>query len=364
MHTALNKHALLAFSLLVWALTGCQLEGETTWPPRAPCEPSTGPVVDTVTFPPRDRVCADGAATPCPLTVPLHSDEARTVDVSAELDGATFSYLVSHLALPEATRRSGDVASGIGADFDGLDSGFGSTLADATCEEFGEDHASAVEPGVTGIDNVFEALIGTMEGLMDSSECPAGMGDGCIDARLSEDLRAGRLLMIVEVTGVDSFEHDPEVNVAMYAVRTTDGSPPALDGDVIAAGQELETVATLAAPSTGSILHGRLEASWSELSLPRERFGYPEQLTRPRLRAAICERGLFHGYLAALTPVEAMVEQWTGERAPLGGRIDAETARNVLQAVADVSPSAEDPTVCEHISLAYAVEAVPATRRP
>lgn len=76
------------------------------------------------------------------------------------------------------------------------------------------------------------------------------------------------------------------------------------------------------------------------------------------------EDGLSHAYLAALTPVDVLAEQWAGARSPFGGTVDAETARGTLEAVADVTPSAGDPTVCEQISLAYGLEAVPASRTP
>lgn len=317
-----------------------------------------------MTFAPRDFRCASGV-TPCALDVPLRGEVERTVDVSAERDGATFTYLVSELTLPRATEIAYLEAAAIGADFDGIDSGMGDGSASATCERFAPDLPSVLEPGVRGVDNQFAtSILSSFEDGLDPVGCPGAQTRGCLDWLLHEDLRAGRLLLSVEVRGVDSFEHDPAVEVAVYAVRVPGGGPPALDEDSLAPGQTLETVATLAPPSPGTILHGRLDVSWAELRLPRERFGYPDQLSRPRLRAAICEDGLFHAYLAALTPVDVLAEQWAGARSRFGGTVDSETARGTLEGLADVTPSADDPTVCEQISLAYGLEAVPASRAP
>ena len=332
---------------------------ELPWPPRAPCVAAPGPPVRTVTFPPRDFACRPGVEPPCELALPLRAMEQRTVDVSEELSGSTFVYVVSALALPEPTRRPGEPRRSIGADLDGMDSGEGSMAATATCEEFGVDLVSSLEPGVVGIDNAFSSLVPSAESGLRAAECPESSTEGCLDALLARDIREGRLLLLIEVGGVDSFEHDPEVEVAMYAARLADGDGPALVGETLAPGQRFATAATLATPAAGSILHGRLFTGWPTLDLPRERFGYPDRLERVQLRAAICAEGLFHASLAAVTPVDALVEQ----AAPtFASSLSEERLRRVFETVADVSPSAGDSTLCERVSLAYRVEAVAAER--
>ena len=144
-------------------------------------------------------------------------------------------------------------AAAIGADFDGIDSGMGDGSASATCERFAPDLPSVLEPGVRGVDNQFAtSILSSFEDGLDPVGCPGAQTRGCLDWLLHEDLRAGRLLLSVEVRGVDSFEHDPAVEVAVYAVRVPGGGPPALDEDSLAPGQTLETVATLAPPSPGT----------------------------------------------------------------------------------------------------------------
>lgn len=323
------------------------------------CEPSfTCPVGAgaPVVFPPRDFVCAPGDAPPCRLSEPREPVEARSVCVREELDGVTLAYVVDSIRVPQAVDR---VA--IGFDLDGIDSGRGSR--GSTCEERQPDFTGS-EPEIGGVDNVIEGLVTTFESLMDLSDCPDLSFDGCLDARLREDIRAGALLVAVELTDVDSLEHDPDVGATLFAVRTEDG-PLAIDGSAddpaarAATGQTFVIVRPITERGRASILRGRLRARWPSLVLPQSGIGYPDVYERTELEADVTERALSNAVLGGLVRVSVFAEQ-IAAREPMYGAF----ARGILEDVADVTPSRSDPRTCEQLSAAYALEAVAASLVP
>lgn len=351
-------------SILVVLVLGCS----PPWPELGPCAGSLPGLGDggerTVTFPPRDFVCEDPDAVPCENSVPLRSTGRRTVTVRDELGGATVVYLLDVITLPRAIGRWPRLQA-VGFDLDGVDTGHGSNDIDADCQQFNRDFESPYEPSLGGVDNAFESLIGSAEILLDAIECPGGTTDGCLDALLRQDTQTGPLLLLLELTGVDSLEHDPEVSVALHLGRMADGAAPLTSGPVGEPGtrvlpdQIFETVRTVVEPAPGDILHHRLRVRWPRVELPRERYGYPSILSRVELRASVCADGLSRGHMGGLSANEDLfaqvLEQYPGE---------AETFRAVFETVADIQPSAADPIFCEYISTAYAVEGVPAARLP
>ncbi len=370
---------------LALALLACEAGPRIPLPPRGPCadevpdEEVTGGRV--VVFPERDWICP--AEPPDATCRPLRSDPERTVRVTEELGGATFVFVLDRMTIPVRGTRgpecepAGFVGS-YGLDLDRRDSGRGSNAVDADCEAFAADDASAIEPGVTGVDNAFQELVELVERAMSEDDCPESTpfeepgcilcpepacrptSYGCIDRVLGKEVHAGHLLVLLEVTGVDSLLHDPEVEVALYAGRVWGGGPPAVDSATarLRPGQAFETLGPIAEPTTGDLFHGRLRARWDHVWLPRVRYGYPEALLDAELRVAICEAGAFAGQLGGSAEVDALVRQLE-EVEPSYAHI----ARSILGAVADLEPGA-DPAVCERISVAYSVEGVPATRHP
>lgn len=381
--------AALAVGLLVCA---CDVAPFVPWPERAPCaeDPSAADIRErTVTFPPRDFVCAeperparDGDPQVCETVVPLRDEDQRSVAVGDELGGATLVYLLDALSIPEATPDPDGLGSvAVGFDLDALDSGDGSVEIDADCQDFNQDFASPYEPSVGGVDNAFQGLLRSAEDLFDPRDCPpppeelcttvcGSLGcsrrcplSRCTDALLRREVHDGVLLVLLEITGVDSFENDPEVEVAIYAGRTLDGARPRLtaestdEGARVVADQRFETIAVIAPPARGDILVGRLRVRWPRVELPRERYGYPSSLLDVELRAGVCAHGLFDGHMGGAATVDSLVEQ-AAEVAPVGSEA---TIRSILESIADLQPR-RDRWECDRISVAYALEGVPAIR--
>ena len=96
-----------------------------------------------------------------------------------------------------------------------------------------------------------------------------------------------------------------------------------------------------------------------ELDIPRERFGYPSTLTGVELRASVCANGLFRGHLGGRSSVDDLVAQV--EEAFPGGE---ETARSIIESLADLGPTEDEPAICDQVSVGYAFEGVLAQRMP
>jgi len=353
--------------LLSLLLVGCDT-AELAQPPRGPCEGELPRLGDgsqrMVTFPPRDFRCGDGAGPVCSPSVPVRSDEERTVVVTDELGGIDLVYVLDQLSLPEAESRDEDGVPGthaVGFDLDALDTGGGSDAPTASCAEFAPDHASAIEPGGGGVDNAFQGTVRFLEYLLDSRDCPGAVVEGCLDARLQRELSEGRLLLLLELTGVDSLEHDDAVRAALYLGVVSDGGPPpTVAGSLrFAPGQEFVTLGTVAEPAPADIFHGRLRARWSMVELPIGPAPYPRALADAELRAGLCPNGLYFGHLGGAMAVDDLTAQVVEE---LNVAIEETGARSVLESVADVRPT-DDPAVCEQLSVGYALAGVPATRR-
>lgn len=326
-------------SILVLLLLGCQ---------RQPNCAVAGGVL--ATFPERDYVCEQNAEPPCELTVPASSDDARTVSMCPDLDGVTLTYVIDVIAVPGALNPLS-----IGFDFDGMNSGEGSGARDATCEEANDDFVSP--DGRIGIDNAMRGLVSRFEGGFDPADCPDENTAGCLDARLLEDIRAGALLLVLELTGVDSFDNDPSVGATMYSVRTEDGAALRIagaDGRAVA-DQRFVVLEARSESVDGSILDGRLRVMWPSLTLPQSGLGYPDEYTRVELRADVRESGLENGEIGGL--VDAI--DFANATAERDESLTEDQIRIVFQFIADVTPTAADPRTCEHISAAYAFEGVP-----
>lgn len=308
------------------------------------------------TFPERDFTC-DTRETPCPTRTPARSDDERTVFVTFTPTSVTRTYVVTRLSLPASDDTSVVRA---GFNLDGLDSGLGTDAPDATCEEFNQDFSSALDPQV-GVDSAFAELVPTGEGLLDAARCPGGNVDGCLDVLLAAEIRRPDQLLIVEVSGIDSFENDLDVEVTVHVATTLDGADPTLDPDGwVSPGQSFRSIGEHAARAHGDIFDGRLRVVFEELRLLPDalELTIPVLLSHAELRADISEDGLTHAQLGGATEVERMVrraETFTSDPVTVGG------IRGILSALADMDPSPRDPQVCLLISSGWELDAVTAT---
>jgi len=309
----------------------------------------------TVTFPARDFTCVASEATPCETLTAARSEAERTVLVTRDMPATTLTYVIGTFSSPQASFAG----TAPGLNLDATDSGSGSTAIDANCEEFNRDFRTVRDPEQVGVDNALEGLLGTLEGLLDTADCPGG-ATGCLDAQFTREINEGRMLLLVEITGVESFANDEQVQVALYAGSVVGGGLPALgDDDRLAPGQTFETVSTLLPPTPGDIFETRLRVRWTEgfvLPLASTVLLLPD-IDEPELRANVSAAGLELGVVGATTTIDPVVARASAIMPGI-----ADTIRSILEAVADIGPTA-DPAVCERLSTGYLVDAVPALRR-
>ncbi|MCB9593852.1 MAG: hypothetical protein H6719_14050 [Sandaracinaceae bacterium] len=310
----------------------------------------------TTTFPPRDLRCMAGTTPPCATTEPTRSDAERTVVVPRDMAPGTYTYVIRTWSMPEAS-FAGTAA---GFNLDGLDSGSGSTALDANCEELGLDYHSLRDPSHVGIDNAMSSLVTTIEGLLDAATCPGMVVDGCLDATFARGIAEGTFLVLLELTGVESFEHDDDVQVALYVGAVPGGGAPTLEADGrIAAGQAFDTVRELTPPTTGDIFEGRLRVRWPDTLVLPGSAGVllPLQLDAPELRGTVDATQIGLGVVGASTEVDFLVAQAEAAMPGIGG-----TVRSVLESIADFEPTT-DPFICARVSSGYFFDAVSASRR-
>lgn len=311
----------------------------------------------THTFPPRDFACAPGSVAPCATTAPLRGDAARTVTVQRDFLPTTVSYVLTEIRWSPAVSTQPS-----GFNLDGLDSGDGSTDPLADCEEYNTDFGGLHDPAHVGVDNAFAALIGTVEGLMDPADCPGGTTEGCLDASILEDINAGRLLLVLEVTDLESYVHDDAVQAGLYVVQTIGDGAPALSGGRLAPGQTFATVRTAAPPTPADVFEGRLRARWTTAQLPltgEQAALSPTNLTDVELRANLGPSGLARAHLGAVANGEDII---AASAAVMPGIEDV--VRSVVESIADVSPSTADPTICDSVSQGVELFGVIASRTP
>ena len=264
------------------------------WACDGPVEP---PLPDGETFPERDKVCAAGEAQPCVTDEDAHTAAERTHEVGNEHNDATFVYVVNRLSIPEA--EDGVVA---GFNLDGLDSGEGSDDAE-DCLGYTPDYVSSTDPDHIGVDNALEGLVGILAEQIVSDTC-AGMPDelGCT---LGEQINEGAVLLLLEVSGVESLEYDTDVQL--------------------------------------------------QLALTVDGMNVPLTITNPEIRADVSETGLTNGAIGGELTIADL--QMTVEM--LGLDFDVE---GVAGGFADLSPSAADPLTCEGLSVGITFGATSATR--
>lgn len=308
---------------------------------------------ETLTFPARNGSCAAGEAPPC-MTTATEMMEVEQPETYMEMPESQ-TYIVSTIDLPEAMG-----GSAAGYNLDGIDSGEGSTAGDANCEEFNQDFVNSVEPDHVGVDNALQGLVGTIEGLLDAGDCPGGTTEGCLGATLQSQINEGSLLLLMEVSGINDYSYDSEIQLQLFLGSLPEGETPDIGGDgTIAPGGSYMTMQELGAPVTGDIFAGRLRASTDLLTITIDTgdFMLPLMISNAEVRFDITADTLTNGQIGGYLQTEDIIEA----AAMIMEGIE-ETVRSVVESVADVSPSASDPAICEAVSVGLTFGAVDATR--
>jgi len=332
-------------------LLGC---GDDTTDPPDP----TG-----TTFPPRDENCAaPDPSMVCTTDTPARSEADRTVEVPMTFEDRTIAFVLSTASLPEATSDPDGDGPGrgqaVGFNVDGIDSGNGSSAADANCEEFNTDYQALTDPQHFGVDNALQGLVGTIEGLLDAMDCPGGTTDGCLDATLQQQIAEGSLILLIEVAGINDFDYDTSVSVQMHLGAVPGGGMPMVgSGGGLEGGQAFDSMMMLGPAVDGDIFNGRLRVQTDTLPLSIMAGGFDLDLmiTQAQVRFDISETGLTNGAIGGVVTVDALV---MAASAIMPGIED--TVRSVVESVADVDPSS-DPAICGALSLGLAFTGVDAT---
>lgn len=309
-------------------------------------------------FPGRDEACASGATPPCETTVVATDASARTVSLPESMADETRTWVVGTISIPEA----GSDGRAAGFNLDGLNSGEGSIDPDANCEEFTEDYTALFDPNHVGVDNALQSLVSTIESLLPREDCPGMVQAGCLDATLQEQINSGSLILMVEVTGINDYVFDDAVQLQLVLAEVPDMGTPMVDGSGgLAAGQTFNTVQELGTPVAGDIFQGRLRAQTDQLTITIDTgdFALPLMISGAEVRfdlatdGSTLSNGVIGGFLRTDDIVNAASMIMEGIE---------DTVRGVVENVADVSPSAADPQICDSVSVGLTFEAVGASR--
>jgi len=219
------------------------------------------------------------------------------VDLPPEAEPRTLVFVIDAFSLPPPD-ANGRVP---GLDLDGRESGMGTDDPETPCGEARADFVSSIEP-VRGVDNQIATLVPTIEGLLDPTSCTGGVTAGCLDQMLEDDITTGRLLLLIEVLGVNSLANDPSISIAVHHGSLRRGATIELGAaGRLAANQEFEAVSLLGQGS-GTILDGRaaVELDSFPLDLRADDFHLLLNLEPARMRFDLTETALERGVLAGV----------------------------------------------------------------
>lgn len=241
--------------------------------------------------------------------------------------------------------RAGVSAAGL--DIDGRDSGFGED--GPTCENFSEDFASSLDPRITGVDNNGQDLIVTGEQLD---------GDQTFQGELDAAVTEGRIRWAIAIGEAVDDGAFSTVRVTLHVIDADQAIETF--GGVPVADQSLSSraVASFDLSVAGDVAFGEVAVSGGELDagdvflLPFDDFS----LRGIGLDASVGPDRLV-GVLGGSFSVDALLDV-TLRTAPGTDEI-RDTLRTIFVGVADLQPSAEDPSVCERVSVGFGFEAVP-----
>lgn len=252
------------------------------------------------------------------------------------------AWLVRDVAFPLA--ESGAAA---GFDLDGIDSRTRERSDPPTCEEVMNDYRPTLDVPIHGVDNIGQGLITTGEGFFT---------DRTFDGELDAAIQAGRLRWALRLgtlaAGVDS-------SIPIELLVVDDAETIALDPDGRPAPNQTlraHVIATTEARVSGASAWGA--ASNSE-PLERALFLLPFQDFRLgaigiEVHTTLSLRAQIGGSFSVESLVDALIDETTLTDA------DRDGSRLIFQSVADIDPSAMNPTRCERVSAGFELDAVPA----
>lgn len=255
-------------------------------------------------------------------------------------DGMTRVYVVSQVTVPANEMGATARAAGFNLD-DTVSTGDG-----ATCVDLTPDFISLTDPGETGVDNALGDLVTTIEDIADID----------LDETLATQIAEGSLLLLMEVTDIDSFSNDSSVSLRLYLGSVPGGGAPELAGAALAPGQTFDGEA-LGTAVQGRITGGRLRAETPSLTIAinTSDLAFDLVISDAVVGASITDTALANGAIGgALTLAD--LRTIVAEVAPGNeGAVDS-----IVAGFADLRPSAADPETCEALSVGLLFSAVEA----
>lgn len=260
-----------------------------------------------------------------------------------DMPDTTHTYVMSQLSIPPMMGTN----AAVGFNLDGVNS-TGCVAEPCTCVETVVDFVSADDAMQTGIDNSLSILVPTIETLLT---------DGvALDDTLLEQIVDGSLLIMLEVSEINSYSEDGEVAVQFYTGAVPAGATIQVAGSTIAADQIFDAT-PVGAPIMGNIVGGRLRFSAPEVTIPISAGGFvlDLHLRSATLEANISPDRLVAGVLGGSVNVEEVADAVEGAMPGL-----RDTVIDVLGGNADMSPDGADMTICTALSAGMRFGAIPA----
>lgn len=314
------------------------------------CDGGTEPLPPGHTFPERDFVCPQGESPLCSTTVPANDDRARTHEVGDELAGETRTYVISALTVPD-----GSDGNAAGFNLDGLNSG--DVYEGDTCAEQQLDYGSTTDPDQVGVDNSLIEVLGAVGGIS---------SDFDVNESLREQITSGSLLLLLEVSGIDSFRYDDAVSVQIRLGAVPAGATLGVTGGVLDAGQAYDVAMELGAAVNGDIYDGRVRvtAQMLNINITLDDMALELRISSPQIRFDISETGLTNGQIGGTVTLDDLIEAAVEIEAVqgfCGTDPECGAVRELLGGFADITPSADDPETCEALSVGIAFDGTTAT---
>lgn len=276
-----------------------------------------------------------GCASEGSVVAPADGHVAPDTDEPRELERSA-SFLVTHLELQRGPDQGGRVV--------GLDLDARSSAGDEAAGDCRDRHPDRTSPtGLTGVDN--QMVVGLLPLLLELNPD--------IEVVLDGPILAGVRLHAVRVTELDDTRNDPSVRVEVLRVER-DGcleSPCAL-GDVQVGDAFVDRGMPIASDLEGSIHEGRLR-----FAVPR--YAFLEGPILFDLADVVVDVAMdderLDGVIAGAQTIDRIFE--IADTIMTIKPPDHTMQRMLLETYSDLSPSTDDPSVCEAISFGMTVGA-------
>jgi len=352
--TTLTAAAVLAATMGCGATPAATPDAGARADTGAAADVGTGPRVHT--FPSRDFGCS-AVASSCATDAPVLSTAARTVTLDRAMADTTRAYVVDQITLPLA-ETTADRSRAAGFNLDAADARTpNDTVMDCTRRD--ADFVSLSDEGAVGVDNALQRFIPTIEGLL--PDCPGGMARGCLDAALRTQINTGNLVLLLEVSGINSYAHDDAVSVQILLGEPTVPGAPVLgangripSGRAYRAARSPDGMPILLGPAyTGDIFRGRLRIYTNQLTLSINT-GTRQldlALANAEVRFNISEAALTNGMIGGAVRNADII----GAATMVAPTFES-VVRVVVEGAADIGPIAGTPANCGMVSVGIAFE--------